>query len=56
MAVGACGCSGGIFASSATVVGPVDSVIPVDGYILGCPPTPGMILTGILEVLQRRKT
>jgi Ni,Fe-hydrogenase III small subunit len=53
VAVGACGCSGGIFASSHAVVGPVDRVIPVDGYIPGCPPTPSMILTGILEVLQR---
>ena len=54
VAVGACGCSGGIFASSDAVVGPVDRVIPVDGYIPGCPPTPAMILTGILEVLRRR--
>jgi Ni,Fe-hydrogenase III small subunit/ferredoxin len=53
VAVGACGCSGGIFASSHAIVGPVDSVIPVDGYIPGCPPAPGMILTGILEVLLR---
>jgi Ni,Fe-hydrogenase III small subunit/Pyruvate/2-oxoacid:ferredoxin oxidoreductase delta subunit len=53
VAVGACGCSGGIFAFSPAVVGPVDSVIPVDGYIPGCPPTPAMLLTGILEVLQR---
>jgi len=53
VAVGACGCSGGVFASSHAVVGPVDSVIPVDGYIPGCPPTPSMIATGILEVLQR---
>lgn len=54
VAVGACGCSGGIFASSAAVVGSVDRVIPVDGYIPGCPPTPAMVLTGILEVLRRR--
>jgi Ni,Fe-hydrogenase III small subunit len=52
VAVGACGCSGGIFTGSATVTGPVDSVIPVDGYIPGCPPTPAMLLTGILRVLR----
>jgi Ni,Fe-hydrogenase III small subunit/NADH:ubiquinone oxidoreductase subunit 2 (subunit N) len=56
VAVGACGCSGGIFSSSHAVVGPVDKVIPVDGYIPGCPPTPGMILTGILEVLRNAST
>jgi Ni,Fe-hydrogenase III small subunit/NAD-dependent dihydropyrimidine dehydrogenase PreA subunit len=52
VAVGTCGCSGGIFGGSHAVVGPVDAVIPVDGYIPGCPPTPSMILTGILQVLR----
>lgn len=57
VAVGACGVAGGIFAGSDAVVGPVDSVIPVDGYIPGCPPTPAMLLTGVLRVLRsiRRK-
>ncbi len=55
VAVGACGCSGGIFADSPAVVGPVDKVIPVDAYIPGCPPTPAMLLTGILELLRRLK-
>jgi Ni,Fe-hydrogenase III small subunit len=54
VAVGTCGCSGGIFAASHAVAGAVDSVIPVDGYIPGCPPTPAMLITGILQVLQRR--
>jgi len=54
VAVGACGCSGGIFAGSHAVVGAVDAVIPVDGYIPGCPPTPAMLVTGIIEVLRRR--
>jgi len=56
VAVGACGCSGGIFAGSHAIVGAVDAVIPVDGYIPGCPPTPAMLVTGILEVLRRRPT
>lgn len=54
VAVGACGCSGGIFAGSHATVGAVDAIIPVDGYIPGCPPTPAMLVTGILEVLRRR--
>jgi len=54
VAVGACGCSGGIFSGSHAIVGSVDVVIPVDGYIPGCPPTPAMLVTGILEVLRRR--
>jgi Ni,Fe-hydrogenase III small subunit len=55
VAVGACGVSGGIFAGSYAVVGGVDAVIPVDGYIPGCPPTPAMLLTGILRVLRGRR-
>ena len=54
VAVGACGCSGGLFAGSHAVTGAVDAVIPVDRYSPGCPPTPAMILSGILEVLGRR--
>ena len=82
VAVGACGCSAGIFnpkerkrpnfssaesSEAATIqtpdgtvtsneeeiVGPVDSVLPVDAYIPGCPPTPAMLVSGILEVLRR---
>lgn len=54
VAVGACGCSGGIFSGSSAVAGPMDKLIPIDGYIPGCPPTPSMLLTGILHVLQQR--
>jgi Ni,Fe-hydrogenase III small subunit/ferredoxin-like protein FixX len=56
VAVGACGCSGGAFSQSHAVVGPVDKVIPVDAYIPGCPPTPSMLLTGILQVLRTNLT
>ncbi|HYL82994.1 MAG TPA: NADH-quinone oxidoreductase subunit NuoB, partial [Candidatus Angelobacter sp.] len=54
VAVGACGCSGGIFAGSHAIIGAVDAVIPVDSYIPGCPPTPAMLVTGIIEALRRR--
>jgi Ni,Fe-hydrogenase III small subunit len=54
VAVGACGCSGGIFRGSHAVVGAIDAVLPVDGYIPGCPPTPSMLVTGIVKVLQQR--
>ncbi len=54
VAVGACGCSGGIFSRSHVVAGPVSSIIPVDAYIPGCPPTPAMLVSGILRLLQQR--
>ena len=53
VAVGACGCSGGIFAGASAVAGPVDALLPVDAYIPGCPPTPAMLVTGILKALQQ---
>ncbi len=53
VAVGACGCSGGIFASASAVAGPVHALLPVDVYIPGCPPTPAMLVTGILKALRQ---
>ena len=48
VAVGACGCSGGIFGQTYASLGGVDKVIPVDVYIPGCPPNPHALLHGIL--------
>lgn len=56
IAVGTCGCSGGIFAGSYAVTGAVDQIIPVDAYIPGCPPTPAMLLTGILKAIETDRT
>jgi len=53
VAVGACGCSGGIFGRNYATCGSVDSVIPVDVYIPGCPPNPHALLHGILLAMGR---
>ena len=53
VAVGACGCSGGIFGVNYATCGGVDSVIPVDMYIPGCPPNPHALLHGILTAIGR---
>jgi Ni,Fe-hydrogenase III small subunit/formate hydrogenlyase subunit 6/NADH:ubiquinone oxidoreductase subunit I len=53
VAVGACGCSGGIFGCNYATVGGVDSVLPVDVYIPGCPPNPHALLHGILLAVGR---
>jgi len=53
VAVGACGCSGGIFGVNYATRGAVDSVIPVDGYIPGCPPNPHALLHGILRAIAQ---
>lgn len=54
VAIGACGCSGGIFADGYTFAGPVDKIIPVDVYIPGCPPKPEAILAGIVKLLNKK--
>jgi Ni,Fe-hydrogenase III small subunit/Fe-S-cluster-containing hydrogenase component 2 len=53
IAVGACACSGGIFRDSYATRAGIDTVLPVDAYIPGCPPRPQAILHGILKVLDR---
>ncbi len=53
VAVGACGCSGGIFGVNYATRGAVDTVIPVDVYIPGCPPGPHALLHGILLAMGR---
>ena len=56
VAVGACGCSGGIFGEGTyAAVGGVDRVVPVDVYIPGCPPQPQAILNGLLIAMGIRE-
>ena len=51
VAVGDCGCTGGIFGQSYASLGGVASVIPVDVAIPGCPPPPRALLQGILAAI-----
>ncbi len=52
VAVGSCPASGNVFAGSPTVAAPLDSVIPVDVYVPGCPPRPQAIIQGIAQAAQ----
>src|SRR5437016_9505617 len=52
VAVGDCGCSGGIFGESYASLGRVSNVIPVDVAIPGCPPAPVALLQGILAAVS----
>ena len=54
VAVGDCGCDGGIFGEGYASVGRVANVIPVDVAISGCPPHPNRILAGILTAISGR--
>jgi Ni,Fe-hydrogenase III small subunit/Pyruvate/2-oxoacid:ferredoxin oxidoreductase delta subunit len=53
IAVGACAISGGPFLGHEEVHNGVDSFIPVDLYVPGCPPHPLTILDGLLEIMGR---
>ena len=53
VAVGACACSGGIFQDSYATQNGIDTIVPVDIYIPGCPPRPQGILYGILKAIDK---
>jgi Ni,Fe-hydrogenase III small subunit len=53
VAIGDCGCTGGLFGESHASCGRVANVIPVDVAVPGCPPAPLEILRGILTAVRR---
>lgn len=52
VAIGDCGCTGGIFGDSYASCGRVSNVIPVDAAVPGCPPSPLSIMSGILAAIS----
>jgi Ni,Fe-hydrogenase III small subunit len=52
VAIGDCGCTGGVFGENYASAGQVSNVIPVDVAVPGCPPTPERILAGILTAVS----
>ncbi len=49
VAWGACTCSGGPYNNYATVQG-IDTIVPVDLYIPGCPPRPEAVMDGLIKL------
>jgi Ni,Fe-hydrogenase III small subunit len=54
VAVGECGCNGGVFDESYASCRHVSNVIPVDVAVPGCPPPPLAILQGILAAVTSK--
>ena len=52
VAFGVCTCTGGFYTNYATVQG-IDTIIPVDVYIPGCPPRPESVIDGLMKLQDR---
>jgi len=53
IACGDCAINGGIYRGSYAVTNGVAAVIPVDGHIPGCPPSPVALISGLLQILEK---
>jgi Ni,Fe-hydrogenase III small subunit len=52
VAIGICPISGGVFRDSYAVAGPMDSYLPIDVNVPGCPPRPQAIIEGIAMAID----
>jgi len=52
LAMGACAISGGPFKDTYNVVNGIDTYLPVDVYVPGCPPRPEALLEGFIKLHQ----
>ena len=53
IAIGACGCTGGVFREAPNVLGGVAKVIPVAVYVPGCPAKPEAIMDAVVAGLAK---
>jgi len=54
--VGNCGNTGDVFYESYNLVGPIDNILPVDVYVIGCPPRPEAIINAVAKAWVKLET
>ncbi len=55
VSMGACASTGGFYDNYTTLQG-IDTIVPVDVYVAGCPPRPEALLDAVIEIQKRLHT